>query len=541
MTRTPFPDLIDRFVDDLLAADPVVATLAGRTEHDAELPDLSAEGHRRRSAAESAWLDRFRAIRPDELTADERIDRELAIMSLRSRQIMHEWGDWLRSPDAYVQAGLSGVQLLFVHRLRPEPELVEAAAARLAAVPDVLAAARANLDPELASPLIVGRAVRQARAAVGWARDAVPQLVADEGARRRLATAGEAAAAAYDALVTHLEDLAERASGDWAIGAERYDALLREAEGLDFGSDELHRRGAEAYDQLAGELRRRSRELRGDEDWAALLDDLSADHPPTPEAMLDAYAEWSERARRFCRERDLMSFAEGEECVVEPAPPFQRGVFAVAYYIRPPAFTGSRRGHFFVPYPPEDAPPEQVRERLAGNGYAKIPTTAVHEAYPGHHWHLSWAAGQKSPLRRILSTSYFSEGWALYAEQLLREQGFYTDPRHEVGQLAARLFRAARIVVDTALHAGRMTYEEAVTHMRTRAGLPEEVARTEVTRYCAWPTQAASYLTGALEIERMRDAWVAQGRGPLKEFHDRLAGSGSLPIALAERAVLGEG
>jgi len=66
------------------------------------------------------------------------------------------------------------------------------------------------------------------------------------------------------------------------------------------------------------------------------------------------------------------------------------------------------------------------------------------------------------------------------------------------------------------------------------------VARTEVTRYCGWPTQAPSYLTGALEIERMRDAWLAQGRGSLKEFHDRLAGSGSLPIALAERAVLGE-
>jgi uncharacterized protein (DUF885 family) len=225
--------------------------------------------------------------------------------------------------------------------------------------------------------------------------------------------------------------------------------------------------------------------------------------------------------------------------VVEPSPPFQRPVLAVASYMTPPAFRGGRTGHFFVPYPPDGTPPDEVQKRLATNSFSSIPTIAVHEAYPGHHWHLTWALRQPRPLRKVIGSTYFVEGWGLYSEELMTEQGFYDDPRHELCQVDARLFRAARIVVDTSLHLGEMTFEEAVTFMSTKASLSEPTARAEVARYCAWPTQAASYLTGALEISRIRDRWFAEGRGTLREFHDGIAASGRLPLNLAERAVLG--
>jgi uncharacterized protein (DUF885 family) len=141
----------------------------------------------------------------------------------------------------------------------------------------------------------------------------------------------------------------------------------------------------------------------------------------------------------------------------------------------------------------------------------------------------------------VLGTPYFTEGWGLYAEKLMREQGFFTDPRHELCQLDARIFRAARIVVDTSLHLGDMSVEEAVTFMSTKASLSEPTARAEVGRYCSWPTQAASYLTGALEIDRIRDRYFAAGLGDLRTFNDTIAGSGMLPIALAEQAVMAGG
>ncbi|HEX8966950.1 MAG TPA: DUF885 family protein, partial [Chloroflexota bacterium] len=124
------------------------------------------------------------------------------------------------------------------------------------------------------------------------------------------------------------------------------------------------------------------------------------------------------------------------------------------------------------------------------------------------------------------------------AEQVMREEGFFSDPRQAMRQSEATLFRAARIIVDTGLHIGDMSFDEAVAFMRGRANLPEPTARAEVTRYCSWPTQASAYLTGCLEILRIRDQYQRQAGGSLRAFHDRLAQSGALPIALAERAVL---
>jgi uncharacterized protein (DUF885 family) len=218
-----------------------------------------------------------------------------------------------------------------------------------------------------------------------------------------------------------------------------------------------------------------------------------------------------------------------------PSPPFQRPVLAVASYFSPPAFRPGLVGRFNVPYPPDGTPDDDVAKRLADNSYPAMWTTTVHEAYPGHHWHYARLQSVGRPVRMVLTTPYYSEGWALYAERMMREQGFFTDKGAELCHLEARLFRAARIVVDTSLHCGEMTPDEAIAFMHRRTKLTEPVARAEVIRYSAWPTQAASYLTGALEIERIRSRWT----GGLREFHDTICGAGALPIALAERAVLG--
>jgi uncharacterized protein (DUF885 family) len=155
---------------------------------------------------------------------------------------------------------------------------------------------------------------------------------------------------------------------------------------------------------------------------------------------------------------------------------------------------------------------------------------------------------QPSRIRRVFGTPYFNEGWALYAERVMRERGFFTEPLQELYHLNATIFRAARIVVDTSLHIGEMSHDEAVTYMSTKTALPEPTARAEVGRYCAWPTQASSYLTGCLQILGIRERFLAAtgvdggpekaGPADLRRFHDTIARSGSLPLGLAERAVM---
>jgi len=537
-----FAQLTDHFLDAEFADSPVRASGLGLTDYDDQLDDLSEAAFERRRDADSAWLDRFREVDEASLGFDEQIDRDLVISILRGRQIAEDFDVWRRQPDVYLNPGMTGIFSLFLHQLRPMGELVDAAVARMRQIPQNLEDGRRNLRPDMVPNIFLDRAANQARAGAGYVREILPAQVEDAGLRATLAEAGEAAGAAYDDYVAFLEEMRPEASGEWAFGEERYSALLREKELLGFGVRELRERGQASYDELADELTRCARDLRDTDDWKSVLDELNEDHPRTPEAMRVGYEEWTQKAREYLREHRLVSFPEGEECAVVPSPPFQRPVLAVASYMQPPPFSDKMLGHFFVPFPPDGASEDEIQKRLASNSYPGIPTTAVHEAYPGHHWHLVMMKSNPSRLRQVYRTPYFSEGWALYAERMMREQGFFTDLRHEMNQYEATIFRAARIVVDTSLHMGEMTWDEAVAFMTSHTGLTEPTARAEVTRYCAWPTQASSYLTGCLEIVRIREAFFA-ARGAsdtdaLRAFHDGITSSGGLPIALAERAVL---
>ena len=542
---TPFGGLCREFLAEEYEAAPVLASGLGLTEFDARLDDLSADAFERRLGRSAAWQARFRAVPDAGLTPDERIDRDFLVSVLTGRTIMGDWVAWRRQPELYVGPGLGGVFGLFLHRLRPEAELVRDAAARLRAIPEALGHGRRNLVPALVPPVFVDRALGQARAGARYVRDLLPDEVRDPALRPTLAEAGAVAGRALDDFAEFLRGLRDRAAGGFAIGEARYGRLLREKELLPLDAGSLRERGRAEYDRLADELRALARRVGGSDDWPAVLRTLNQDHPPSPDAMRRTYADWTERARGFLRARRLVTLPEGEECRVVPSPPFQRPVLAVASYSSPPAFSPSRLGHFFVPFPPDDAPPEDVRQRLENNSHASIPTTAVHEAYPGHHWHFVTAKAHPSPVRRTFRTPYFSEGWALYAEQMMREQGFFEDPRHELFQVEALLFRAARIVVDTSLHAGEMTLEDARRFMEERANLTAPTARAEVARYAAWPTQASAYLVGCLEILAIRERYLARapatGVAALRDFHDRLAGSGGLPPTLAERALAVDG
>src|SRR5205814_9431728 len=136
--------------------------------------------------------------------------------------------------------------------------------------------------------------------------------------------------------------------------------------------------------------------------------------------------------------------------------------------------------HLFVAWPSHATVARVVTHPLTTIRNCSIPTIAVHEAYPGHHWHLSWMKDNPRPVRKAVTTPYFSEGWALYAERVMREYGFFTSVAEELGHLDARIFRAARIVVDTSLHIGDMEFEEAVEFMMRQASLSEPTARAEV-------------------------------------------------------------
>lgn len=509
-----------------------MAASLGVDGFDDRLDDLSSSGFERRRRQDVEWLERFREFPEADLSPDQAVDRALVVAELGERVALADWEGWRRSPEAYLETGITE---MFLRGLRPEDDLTEAAVALLYGIPALLEEARANLDPSLADRIVIQRSLAECRADIGFAREGAAALASSPANRERLLEAGEVAARGYERLAQFLDDLAGTCVGSFIFGEDRYNDVLRKGQLLDTDVFELRQQGWDEYHRVAGEMATLCARLPdGSGDWPGVVRRLQAIHPSSIDGMRALYEETCRRARAFLSERGLVSSPDDERCEVVPAPPSVRASLAVACYVAPPQFKPSRTGFFFVPYPLDPDDPEEVAGLLESNADYSVATTAVHEAYPGHHWHLMTMQSARR-VRRVFTSTFFVEGWALYAEGMMREAGFFT-PEQELGHLEARLFRAARIVVDTSLHTGEMTAEEAVAFMRDKALLPEPTARAEVARYCSWPTQASSYLTGAMLIERARDDWVERG-GELREFNDAMANSGALPVPLAVQAV----
>jgi uncharacterized protein (DUF885 family) len=197
-------------------------------------------------------------------------------------------------------------------------------------------------------------------------------------------------------------------------------------------------------------------------------------------------------------------------------------------YYTPPTVDGSRPGMFYA--------------QVTGTEWRfSMPTLAYHEAVPGHHFQLALALEQPLPaFRKSSQFMAYTEGWALYAERLASELGFYqNDPYGDLGRLQAEAFRAARLVVDTGIHGKKWTFDQAVEFMVENTGLPEEYVQGEVGRYIMWPGQATAYMVGMLKILELRQkAQDALGdRFDLVEFHNVILRNGSVPLEILDEVV----
>ena len=337
---------------------------------------------------------------------------------------------------------------------------------------------------------------------------------------------------------------AAQAHGDWAFGEERYNTVLRDAEMLGTTPRALRERGRQQIEELTGLLRAGATRSPAPRTGTPCCWSLNHDRPATPEDMRRGYEEWTARARQFLHDKGLVSFPAGEECAVVPSPPFQRPVLAVASYaLRRPASPRPCAATSSCPIRRTGPARRRSAKRLESNAYPAIPTTPCTRRIPGTTGTWSWPRATRRRAAAVRD-SYFAEGWALYAERMMEENGFYDDLRHVMYRYEATLFRAARIVVDTSLHLGEMTHPEAVAvHdgqlVHDRA---DRRGRGHALLLVAHPGVVVPHRLP--EILRIRDRYLA-ARGTdasdvaaLRDFHDAITGSGTLPIALAERAVM---
>jgi uncharacterized protein (DUF885 family) len=311
--------------------------------------------------------------------------------------------------------------------------------------------------------------------------------------------------------------------------------MLKEGYFLDETADELARIAervlAETSEQMNALARKMDPKVSG---WPVITARLKANHPAAAE-LRAAYKKEVERARAFLVTHDAVPFPPDDVCDVVDTPPFQRSTI-IAAYDEPPPFDKETRGLFFVTPVDLDLPADKQEQMLRENDHGDLVDTAVHETYPGHHLQMSFERLYPSVVRKVTATSLFEEGWALYAEELMNELGYYT-PEERMMQLEWTLVRAARVILDVGLHTRGMTFDEAVAILTDKVHLERELALTEVKRYTEEPTQPLSYLVGREMIMKLRERVRAEekGRFSLKRFHaDVLSRGGIVQGLLAE-------
>ena len=540
LPRSPVNELADRFWEDFLEREPVYATMLGDERHDDKLGDPGPEGRARERAAYDAVLAGAGVIDRAVLGVEDRIT--LDMLETVARVGLAQLDQELHQLAAVDQ--MAGPQQipgeLAIFQRVDSAERLERLLARLAAYPAHMSAWEGVLRDAVSSgrmpaSAVMTRTIDQVADLVATPVDEAPLLVRHpelaEDDRRRVRDALERHV--LPAQSRFLEALRAAAphvrggDGIWSTpgGDAAYRTAILASTTIDATPRELHDFGLEQLEAIDHERLAIAREL-GHASIAELRTALDADpanRTTEPGRLVELARAQVERAAAAAPA--WFGRLPKAACVVEAVEPFRERDSPGAFYL-PPALDGSRPGMYYInTYQPESRP----LHRLA--------TTTFHEAVPGHHFQLAIEVELPGlhPFRtqgsRLAGVAYV-EGWGLYSERLADEMGLFLNPQERFGMLDAQAFRAARLVVDTGIHAFRWERQRSVD-LLIGIGLTPLEAETVTDRYAAWPGQALAYMTGQREILALRQELEARDGAlfDLQRFHDEVLGHAALPLA----------
>jgi len=534
-----FYDLVETRFVRLVRDNPVLGTSLGLHQHDDLYGDGSREAVLAELAAERAHLSAVEDLDPAGLSADARFERDLEIHNL-GRTIFDAdiLRIWEQRSFAIDSVGY-GLFVLFARDHAPLAERLDAITGRLEAIATYLEEAKTR-----AAVPQVRRWQQMEIEMAGELPTFFDELVA-AGAdgilppveRRRLDRASESAKIAVELYSVWLESTLPGGTDEWAIGREKHDAMvaLRAFDGLD--SDAILELG---WERLATEHEGRAaaaREIDPDADEATVIDLVKSEGPASFADALDAYRDAMLRARQHLIDRDLVTVPQDERIDVIETPEYMRNVLPFAAYFDPAVFDRDPKG-IYVVTPSVDGDPKAMRE----HNFASISNTSIHEAYPGHHLQLDSARRNPSLTRLMADAPEFVEGWGMYSELMMREQGFDADPRFRLIMHTDAIWRACRIILDVRMHRGEIGVDEATDFLVEQTSFERPNAHAEAQWYTYRPTYPLSYLLGrtlllglrADEQRRLGDDFS------LKGFHDALLRNGSLPISFHRRLLTGK-
>ncbi|WP_084434371.1 DUF885 domain-containing protein [Kibdelosporangium aridum] len=534
---TVIDDLADRLLDLIGADDPLEASLVGIPGHDHELRDLSPQ-------ADSELRDRAVRIAAEAELAEPSVTRSVVLQlaaslvdRINAGLIDHVVANFFTAPAIRLAT--------YIPRVMPTTEQAERAYLdRLSAIPRYLTqAADRNRAAVAAERFPVARSARTAIAHIDRYLRQTPDPFAQPplssggtAERHRLLT--EAVRPAFvryrdvlDKEITPHGRPEDKPGLCWLPdGDAAYDAMVRVHTTTARTPEQLHRTGLELVEGLADEYAAIGSRVFGLRTAAEVQERLRTDPSlrwGSADEVVPAARAIIERAERVAPQ--WFARVPEKRCAVDVVPDSEAPNAALAYYT-PPALDGTREGTYWA-----NTYNATLRPRY------NVESVTFHEAVPGHHFQLALAQQLTDlhPLRRFAEILAYSEGWALYAERLADEMGLFSDDLARLGMLGEDSLRAARLVVDTGLHAMGWTRAQTVDYLRANTVLSEVDVQSETDRYIEDPGQALSYMVGKLEIQRVR-AHAEHELGnsfDIKEFHDVVLGGGALPMPVLDEVV----
>jgi uncharacterized protein (DUF885 family) len=529
------------YLDLVVELMPETATGLGLHQADDRLDDRSVAGQKtiidREEAMAKDLETRFAGAKLSKSASiDLRVLRSALIVDARWRR---ELKPWARKPDFYTEP-MNALFQMTARDYAPASERAKNVLTRTEKIPDVLKMARAQIEDAPAIWVQIGaESANGAKEFFDSMRPFLEKALPKDKAR--IAGALKGAKDAYADFKLHLErEVKPNApEGEFAAGREFFDWMLRENYFLHEDADALLATGIRVFGETSAKLDEVAKRIDPKAaNWREVVKRVKARHP-TAAGLIPAYRKEVARARKFVVDKGISDLPPPDECAVMATPPFQRTTL-IAAYDQPPPFQSVSKGIFFVTPVDPTMSAAQREQMLRENDYGDIVDTVVHETYPGHHLQLSFARLHPSRIRKATGPSIFSEGWALYSEELMAELGYYDDEQRLM-QLEWTLVRAARVMIDVGLHTKGMTFDQAVQMLTEQVGLEHELAINEVKRYTMSPTQPLSYLIGREKILAMRERMKAkEGKAfSLKKFHEAILSHGTLAPGLLEEELFG--
>jgi len=540
-------ELADRVHQRWLEENPFAATMYGIPGYDDLVPDESEQGQAAWRAEVGRFLDEADAVAAGQLTSAEAVTLDCAKEAAAAEREAIDLAGAEYTVTAMQYAGPAAFLAVAARTVLVDPAAAEAYLSRLrrsgAWLDQIAARLRAGArkgrlpvaplaeqavtwaEGVLADP--GGSPVLSPRPPRGWQATAVWE-------EQRQAAAEEVVYPALARWVATVKELLPRARPSERAGLaympdgeEDYARAVRIYTTLPLSAAELHQTGLDhiaALEERAVELGTGLGLSGVGEVFAALRD---SNGQVAPEEAIRRATAAVRRAE--ARAGEVFPAPLPPPCEVTPMPEVV-AVSGAAPHYTPPRLDGGRPGTFWF----------NTKRPTAGTGW-DTEVVAFHEAVPGHHLQLSRLQLLTSlpALQRQRSIAVFSEGWGLYAEQLAEEAGLYADERGLLGSISTSLMRATRLVVDTGIHAFGWSRERALAFMAEHVPMPREFLASEVDRYIVMPGQALAYLTGKLEILRIRDD-ARRRQGPafsLPAFHGAVLDHGSLPMPTLARSI----